>query len=287
MAFILENEYCRLECVEEGGEIQHFFDKIHQVECMYQGDEGWSGKNPTLFPIVGNTYTGNYIIDGKIYTMKNHGLIRYSKLKAIPKDDCLVFQLNSDPETRKQYPFDFHYEIQYTLNHKTLNIKYRIQNTSECDMPFSFGLHPAFRVPQRPGESFEDYILRFEKREKVKQLVFDETFHDPSKRIDVEFEQWKLSRSDLAVYKTLVFQGVSSESVSLYYKKEPRLSMHFKGYPFLAIWSHPSESDFLCIEPWYGHADYDVDCPDFYHREGTLVLKPDETFEPSYAIEIK
>lgn len=58
MSYVLENEYCRLECMEEGGQMKHLVDKINQVEILYQGDEGWSGRNPTLFPIVGNTYNG-------------------------------------------------------------------------------------------------------------------------------------------------------------------------------------------------------------------------------------
>lgn len=41
-----------------------------------------------------------------------------------------------------------------------------------------------------------------------------------------------------------------------------------------------------CMEPWWSHADFDPNHTDFYHREGTIVLKPHETFYPSYAIEV-
>ena len=51
MCYVLENEFCRLECIEDGGQIQHFIDKENDVELMYQGDQGWSGKNPTLLEI--------------------------------------------------------------------------------------------------------------------------------------------------------------------------------------------------------------------------------------------
>ena len=40
MCYVLENEFCRLECIEDGGQIQHFIDKENDVELMYQGDQG-------------------------------------------------------------------------------------------------------------------------------------------------------------------------------------------------------------------------------------------------------
>ena len=50
---IIENEKVRLEVVEHGGEIQSFYDLTHQLEYMWQGDAAfWSGKNPSLFPMV-------------------------------------------------------------------------------------------------------------------------------------------------------------------------------------------------------------------------------------------
>ena len=55
-------------------------------ETLYQGDQGWSGRNPSLFPMVGNTYTKDYEIDGKKYAMKNHGLIRYATLEGESKE---------------------------------------------------------------------------------------------------------------------------------------------------------------------------------------------------------
>ena len=73
MEYVLENEHARLECMEQAGQMKHIIDKDRNVELLYQGDQGWSGRNPSLFPIVGNTWTKDYTIDGKTYAMKNHG----------------------------------------------------------------------------------------------------------------------------------------------------------------------------------------------------------------------
>ena len=100
----LENERYIVTFVEKGGEIQSFTDKETGIQYMWQGDETyWSGKNPSLFPMVGNTYTNDYTIEGKSYAMKNHGLIRYATLTCRQDDGKqIVMELNSNEDTKKQ-----------------------------------------------------------------------------------------------------------------------------------------------------------------------------------------
>ncbi|MFL0248085.1 hypothetical protein [Candidatus Clostridium stratigraminis] len=31
----------------------------------------------------------------------------------------------------------------------------------------------------------------------------------------------------------------------------------FKGFPYLGIWTKYPNGSFLCIEPWFGHGDYE------------------------------
>lgn len=286
MAYVLENDVLKLECVENGGEMQHLIKKATNQEYLYQGDQGWSGKNPSLFPLVGNTYTKDYEIDGKSYAMKNHGLIRYATLKGEQKSDAIVFRLDADDASLKQYPFHFHYEIEYRLNGNKVEIKYTIQNNDEKPMPFSFGLHPGFKVPESAEEKFEDYSLVYEKEEHCTQYVFDPSFAKNVEYVPVTFKEWKLSREDIAEYATLVYKDLKSDYVTLAYKGEDRLRVSLTGFPFLAIWTHSSKSDFLCIEPWFGHADFEKETPDFYHREGTIVLESNASWSCSYWIEI-
>ena len=52
MAYILENDVLKLECTQKGGEMLHLVKKSIQRETLYQGDQGWSGRNPSLFPMV-------------------------------------------------------------------------------------------------------------------------------------------------------------------------------------------------------------------------------------------
>ncbi|WP_273476971.1 aldose 1-epimerase family protein [Faecalicoccus acidiformans] len=282
MEYVLENEHVRLECMEQAGQMKHFIDKDRNVELLYQGDQGWSGRNPSLFPIVGNTWTKDYKIDGKTYAMKNHGLIRYADLKGKQERDAILFTFDSNEDTKAQYPFDFHYEMRYTLEQKTCKIHYSITNTGVRTMPFTFGLHPAFRIPQKPGEVFEDYSFVFEKEEHAKQMLIDRQPHELK---DVTFKEWKLSYEEIYQALTIIYQNLQSKYLTVCYKGEPRIRFHFDGFPYLAIWTHEKKSDFICIEPWYGHADFEPGHDDFYTREGTMCLEPGETFETEYSYE--
>lgn len=288
MAFILENEFVKLECVEKGGEIKHLIDKTKGIELIYQGDEGWSGSNPTLFPMVGSTWDGGkYTIHGKEYKMKNHGLIRYATLKGVQNEDSLVFTLEADEASLAQYPFDFKYEIKYTLDGKKVHIQYTIDNKNDEVMPFSFGLHPGFKTNSKEGETFEDFVLSYEKEEVATQYVFDADCIKPIEYIKTPLTDWKLSRDDINKYATIVYKDFESTYVTLSVKGEDRIRVHFPEFPVLALWSFPAvPSQFICIEPWYGHSDWTKEYDTFYDREGTTNLAARETFTTGYDIEI-
>lgn len=285
----LENNRYVVTFSEKGGEILSFTDKEYNLQYMWQGDEEhWSGKNPTLFPIVGNTYSGSYEIDGKTYSMKNHGLIRYATLRC-EKDDNeeVVFALDSDEATKQQYPFDFHYEIAYTLQDNKLTIHYTIKNIGTCDMPFSFGLHPGFRCPLVEGEVFEDYQLHFSNPEQLQQLVFD-----PKKQQAPHYEvsnhqvqDIKLDYDWIKKYATIIYKDMKSPFVTLQ-GKHHGVKVSCKGYPLLAIWTAKKDAPFICIEPWMGHGDFHDPNVDFYHREGTIILAPAKSYTCSYTIEV-
>lgn len=280
---IIENEKFRLEVVEKGGEIQSFFDKENQLEYMWQGDAAyWGGKNPSLFPMVSNTWTKDYEWQGKRYAMKNHGLVRYENLKCVKHTaDEIVMELHENEETLKRYPFKFTFQINYRLNGNRLDVVYHITNDSDETMPFSFGLHPGFNCPLLQGESFTDYKLVFPQDENVKQLAF----HGHHEIIDRSFKEIPLSYELIEEYATLVYKGVKSPYVELVGPKH-KVRVSCLGYPFLAFWTAKKGAPFICIEPWYGHGDFEeVDCS-FDQREGTFNLEAHKRFTTSYFIEL-
>ena len=114
-----------------------------------------SSDNPALFPMIGNTYTKDYEVNGKKYAMKNHGLIRYQDLTCTHQDETsITFTFMDNEETRSQYPFSFTYHVTYQLNENQVLITYDITNTGREKMPFMFGLHPGFLCPLTETETF-------------------------------------------------------------------------------------------------------------------------------------
>lgn len=284
---IKNNRYEVTFCTK-GGEIESFTDLETGIQYMWQGHpDYWTGKNPGLFPLVGNTLDGTYEINGKTYSMKNHGLIRYATLTCVKEDEKeVVMALDSDEETKKQYPFDFHYEVAYTLEDNQLTITYRITNTGTEEMPFTFGLHPGFNCPLCEGESFEDYTLRFDHTEKMKQLIFDGEKKKPYALADVELDHIPCSYDLIEKYLTLIYKGAKSSHLTLSGPKGHGVKISITGYPYLAIWTAKRGAPFICLEPWYGHADFSEVKEDFYHREGTMILSPSKTFTTAYTIQV-
>ena len=284
----IENERYLVEFTTAGGEMTQFLDKKTGIQYLYQGDSNyWSGKNPTLFPIVGNTYDGTYEAKGNTYQFKNHGLIRYATLECTNQSDhSITFALSSNEDTLKVYPYRFLYEITYTLINNRLEIVYHIHNHDEETMPFTFGLHPGFKVPLLEGESYEDYTVTFECEEKMEQLIADAKKVIPHYYEPITMKELHLDYELMKKYATLIYRGYSSSYVTLQGKSEHKVRVSIAGYPLLALWS-PINAPFLCIEPWYSHADFEkVDCP-FADRYGMMKLEPQQIFTTSYTIEVE
>ena len=283
----LENALYEVTFTLKGAEIQRFTDKRTGIQYMWQGDEKfWTGKNPTLFPIVGNTYTKDYEINGKRYAMKNHGIIRISTFTCIEQSDHrIVFELCDNEETRAVYPFSFRFHTIYELSDWGLTISYEITNTGETDMPFSFGLHPGFNCPLMEGESFEDYRLVFDHEEHLDHWIMDETAKKGVRIKPITVKEIPLRYAEIEAYETLMYTGMKSNTVTLQ-GKEHGVRVGIAGYPMLAFWTCKPGAPYLCIEPWYGYGDFYATEKDFYHRDGTMILSPQKLFTTSYTIEV-
>ncbi|MEG1630508.1 MAG: aldose 1-epimerase family protein [Erysipelotrichaceae bacterium] len=284
----LENQEVEVTFNLLGAEIQSFTDKATKIQYMWQGDEeNWSGKNPTLFPIVSGTYKGgSYEIDGKTYTMKNHGFIRKSMFTCIKESkDQIIFEFNANEETLSVFPFKFKFHTIYELNGKTLTIRYEIFNCDKVDMPFGFGLHPGFNCPLVKGEKFEDYKLVFSGEEQLTQWIMDNTSDKGVRKESLTLKEIPLNYETFEKYPTLIYTGMKSPYVSLV-GKDHGVKISISGYEFLAFWTAHAGSPFICLEPWHSHGDFYDTPEDFYHREGTMILSSDRMYTTAYTMTI-
>ena len=62
--------------------------------------------------------------------------------------------------------------------------------------------------------------------------------------------------------------------------------MDFEGFSYLGLWSKPNGAPFVCIEPWYGIADFIEHSKRLEDKEGINILEKDDIFSSSYSIKI-
>ena len=87
------------------------------TEYLWQGDpKYWTGRSPTIFPYVARLTQGKFLYRGSEYGFKNHGLVRYADLDVIESSaDGVTYELKSDENLLRQYPFPFIYRISYRV----------------------------------------------------------------------------------------------------------------------------------------------------------------------------
>jgi galactose mutarotase-like enzyme len=98
----------------------------------------WGGQSPVLFPTVGALKDDKYIFEGQTYELPRHGFARRRvfEVKGFSENE-VVFELNSDEESLKIYPFEFSLEIKYVLTENKLTVSYNVKNLSQKEMYFS------------------------------------------------------------------------------------------------------------------------------------------------------
>ncbi len=263
--FILKNEDTFVEIDEKASEIIHLKNLKTDIEYIWQADpKYWTGRNPTLFPLVGSTWDKILHINGKEYKTGNHGFARHAMFTCTKHTDtCIEMTLKENEDTLSQYPFHFVLKNVYELTGSSLKITTIVENTDTQVLPFSVGYHPAFNCPLEEGKAMADY-----------EIVMDEEEEGYGKRISLDPE---------ALAKTIILSNPKSTSYSLT-DGSHGVNVKASNYPWVAFWS--PNAPFVCIEPWHTHTDFEkVDVP-FEQREGTILLESGKSWSTFYTISI-
>ena len=242
----------------------------------------WNKTSPILFPIVGRLKNDSYSINGKTYELPRHGFARNFEFEVEHQtENSVVFLLTANPETLKQYPFQFELRLHYELIENSLKISYSVLNKSQEIMPFSIGAHPAFAIE----DSFSDYSLQFiEAEEFVSYELENEQFSNSFRKINSENGQINLDYS-LFEKDALVFKHLKSDKLTLLKGNQTYLSVEFEGFPFLGIWTK-SNAPYLCIEPWCGLADNVNHNGNIYEKEGIQLLENKSNFQRKIVVNL-
>lgn len=288
MEYSLENKKISINIIEKGAELRSLKNIETNEEYMWEADpKYWGKKSPVLFPFVGGIKEGKYTYKGKEYKMTKHGFARDYNFRMIEKSDLTItFLLESSEETKKMYPFDFEFYIKYILTKEGVNIQYKVINKTEGEMYFSIGGHPAFATPTNENIVYEDYYLEFNKNETQKIYMLDGAFVDKEKKEFLKNENKIVLNKNIFDKDALIFENLNSNIVTLKNtKNERKLELDFTGFPYLAFWAMPGAS-YVCIEPWYGIADFVESNNKIEEKKGMEKLGKNEEFESEIKIKI-
>ena len=285
--FQIQNNELIIKVKSFGAELSSVFSTKNNIEYIWQANPNlWPRHAPHLFPIVGKLKNNSFDYLNINYQLPQHGFARDNEFICIEKTDSkLTFELTATEETLKHYPFHFSLQISYTLIGNNLITNYKIFNPNNTKLYFSVGAHPAFNCPLQTTETFEDYSLIFPtKKELVINTLNDGLIKNSTKTISLNENKLKVSKT-LFDNDALVFINSQIENVSLVSNKTKHgVTMNCTNWPFFGIWTKKNSENFICLEPWFGIADFETSDSDFRAKTGIITLLPELNFECSFGI---
>ncbi|MBR0975438.1 MULTISPECIES: aldose 1-epimerase family protein [Bradyrhizobium] len=261
------------------------------VEFVWQAEPAWPRHAPLLFPIVGRLAKDELRHRGRTYRMTQHGFARDSRFAWSERGESRCALVLEDSETtRALYPFAFRLTATYVLDEFGLDLSLTIANTGNETLPASLGGHPAFNWPLRPGVAKESYALTFANAEPSPVRRLDGGLLRPAAEPSpVDGTVLPLSAS-LFVDDAIIFDRIASSSVRYAAgqgaSSGPWLTMSWRGFRELGVWSRPTGAPFLCIEPWRGYASPAGFDGEFSDKPGLMHIAPGTEEQLSFRIEV-
>ena len=243
------------------------------AEVLWQAGPVWPRHAPVLFPIVGRLKDDTLRHAGRAYRMTQHGFARDRTFAWVERTPTLArLMLSDDAATREHYPFAFRLELAYELRGDSLTQTFTVANPGSEPLPASFGAHPAFAWPLRPGLAKDAHAITFERDETapIRQVAGGLLQPEPVAN-PVDGRTLRL-REALFAADALIFDPPASRWVRYAAPGGPAITVAWDGMRELGIWSKPA--DFVCIEPWRGiasPADFDGE---FADKPGLVIIPP-------------
>ncbi len=288
MKYKIQNEKIAAE-VKTSGAALTSLRSFTKGEYLWPGDnETWAAQAPFLFPFVGGLRDGKTYIDGVKYEMGRHGFIRMMEFEKISgKDDEITLSFRANSDTRRMFPFEFSFTVNYKLDDEKIITTIEVKNHGDGEMPFCVGGHPGFKVPL---EDFDKYVFKFDKRttQNCMTVVPEQGLVDVTNRVPFLKNQqtFKLSH-DLFAVDAVIFDENPPKAITLKNPNTGRgIRMEYPDFDYLGIWSTAKKAGFVCIEPWTGYCTTVTDSDDFRTKAGIITLKKGEGRKFSYSVEL-
>lgn len=221
--------------------------------------------------------------------MAQHGFARDSYFDISKENENFIeYEMKSNIETLKKFPYSFTLRVGYVLEKNKIRVSYRVINEGKVDMFFSIGAHPGFNCPLLKGETMEDYYLEFEKEENLDKYILHDGLVEENKVKFLEAKNLVELTKNIFKDDAIILKGTRSNRISLKSHKNSRVvTIDYTGFPYLGIWSPTSGAPFVCIEPWYGIADFEGKNKSFEQKVGINKLSPEKEFQCEFKIIIE
>lgn len=284
MMIKLQNDFLEVAIEKFGAELKSVLDLNNPYEYMWQGNAPyWKRTAPILFPFVGALKDKTYHYQGQTYAMGQHGFARDCDFNLISQcEEQATFELRSTEATKASYPFDFVLKISYTLHERVLAVSYQVENPSQQEILwFSIGAHPAFNAELAEGTC----ELFFEVPENLNSEIIDLERGLIQREFRPMGDQVDSLRLSPSVFDqdALIFGHLKSRYVSLHNAtSNRRVSMSLMGVPKLGVWT--DKGPFVCLEPWWGIADYVDTNQKLEDKEMIRKLNPGAAYQCGYDI---
>ena len=240
-----------------------------------------------MFPIVGKLADDKLRINGREYTMKQHGFARDTEFTE--RDGWYVLT----EKGRENYPYAYELAVNYKVDGNTLTCNWRVTNCGDETMYFQIGAHPAFLLPDYDAkDAIHGYIQCYDANDNVvSPMVFSTLVNG----LRAHYSQPKTLLNDkgiLALTNTtfaddaILIEAQQVAKVALFDKQGKRvLRVSCPQADAFGIWA-PNKlgCPFVCIEPWCGIADNVGFRGDISERDCIHCLEPDEKYEFCYTI---
>lgn len=268
----IENEYLKVEINSFGSELFSLYDKVKNKELLWQGDKNiWPRRSPTLFPVCGPTH------DPK---MPQHGFVRdYEHELTSNSETMLVYTFSSTDKTKEIYPYDFSFLTIYELKGKNLEYSFKVINKTDGELPFSLGFHSGFLAN-------ENSVLKFEKNENCNRIQGNDDNLIYTKIENFMNGRNSFSLSDELFPTVIILESPKSDYITVINDDEPVLNIHFKDFPYVAIWVIETPAPFVCIEPWHGIPDPVTPYEKLTDKPAIQILPKGEEFIATQVIEL-
>ena len=250
MIYTIENEFLTASVSGLGAELQSLKRKADGDEYIWQGDpDVWSGHSPLLFPVVGRLKGDAFIYEGKKYDLGKHGFARKTEFEADQQSASRLTMTLKSGAHKEMYPFDFTLEVCFELTGMQLKVTHRVMNEGRKEMFFSLGAHPGFNCDMGDWIEFPGDEIAWAYK------LDDETKLRTETKVEQGVSGHRLTvTGEIFAHDALIFEGLRSDSVSLYCGGKKRVTVDFGSAPCLGVWAKPG-AKYVCIEPWHGVDD--------------------------------